>query len=363
MSTLLQQVAQPQKYRTTFIYGLIDPRTDYVRYVGKANKPKERLGIHLQPSQLEGNNYRIHWLRNVLASGHKPNQIILEEVEYSGWQQAEKKWIAHYRNIPGYPPLTNSTDGGEGVEGYVYSEEDRKRSSAAHTGMKMPLGTGDKIRAWHLGRKKTDEHRAHCSDGQRNRWNKYSEEERQKALKNLRYPQSAEHRKQTSKRARNADRPENASSKYRNVTKWERGKPWSKQWRAGCIIGGKQICIGFFFTEEEAARARDRYVLKHIGEDVILNFQRADYPLDPSEIVVDNGKRIRTQIIMKNSFGFMGVAKNGKNGWSASISCDGVRYRLGTQRTPEEAARRYDIKAIELFGDIAQTNFPRSDYD
>lgn len=32
---------------TTYIYGLVDPRDDCIRYVGKANDPRGRLSRHL----------------------------------------------------------------------------------------------------------------------------------------------------------------------------------------------------------------------------------------------------------------------------------------------------------------------------
>jgi hypothetical protein len=362
MSTLLKQVVQPQKYRTTFIYGLIDPRTEYVRYVGKANKPKVRLSLHLLPSQLKNKNHRTNWLRNILDSGNKPLLVILEEVKYGEWQNAEKKWIAHYRNLPNYPPLTNSTDGGDGVEGYVYTEEDRKKRSIAHTGIKMPLGTGKKISDANRGIPKSAEARAHFSEGQKNRWNKTSEEDKQKILRNLCYTPTIELRKEISKRARNAPRPENTASRYRNVIQdKQRG---NKCWRAGCIINGKQICIGYFCTEEETARARDCYFLKYIGEDVILNFPRSNYPENPDDIVVEKNKRVYTQMKNKhNSSGYMGVTRNGPRLWTAAVSHLGIRYRLGTHKTKELAAQSYDRKVIELLGDKARTNFPRSQYD
>jgi hypothetical protein len=179
-------------------------------------------------------------------------------------------------------------------------------------------------------------------------------------LQNLRNPQSAEKREKSSKRARNAPRPTNAASPYRNVVKDKQRS--EKCWRAGCIVNGKQICIGYFCTEEEAARARDRYFLKHIGEDVILNFPRADYPQNTEEIIIEKSKRLHSKMQKDNTSGFKGIFRNGKNGWAASISYAGVKYRLGTHRTREDAAKAYDVKAIELIGDAAVLNFPRSDY-
>jgi hypothetical protein len=364
MSNLLQQVAQPLQQITTFIYGLVDPRTGHVRYVGKSNKPTVRLGLHLIPSQLKETTHKTRWLRQLLDAGERPRLIILENVPKVSWPESEKKWISHYRNLPNYPPLTNSTDGGEGVEGYVYSEEERKKRSASHLGLKMPPGTGKKISEANRGIPKSTEARIHFSSGQKNRWQNASDEEKQNMLKNLRNPQSHERIEQSRVRSRNAPRISNTTSQYRNVIRVKGTKEWQRQWRAGCIIDGKHICIGFFYTEEEAARARDRYVLKHIGEHVILNFPRAEYESDPCKIVVSNGKHSRSQTISKNNAsGYKGVRKNGKNGWTASISHMGTLYRLGTHRTREDAARRWDLKAIELFGDLAVTNFPRASYD
>lgn len=365
MSDLLQQVDQPYSNRSTkitYIYGLIDPRTAYIRYVGKADVPKTRLALHLQPAQLELKTRKSQWLRELLSYGYRPNQIILEVVDYSVWGESEKKWISYYRTLPDYPPLTNVAPGGGGVDsrdaGY---QEGVRRRAVARVGVPMPPGTGAKISKSNTGVRKSKEARASFSNGQRNRWAKSTPEEREHILNNLHGPRSAEHRKAISKRARNARRISNASSQYRNVIKVTGyGK---NEWRAACIIGGKQICIGFFESEEEAARARDRYVLRYIGEDVILNFARTDYDPDPSKIIIEKRPRGLSRKPKNNTSGYKGIYKNGKNGWAASLTYMGIRYRLGTHRTREDAARAYDRKVIEIAPITAPTNFPRSQYD
>lgn len=45
--------------------------------------------------------------------------------------------------------------------------------------------------------------------------------------------------------------------------------------------------------------------------------------------------------------------------WQASIPYRGRQIYLGLYETPEAAARAYDAKAVELFGQGAALNFPK----
>lgn len=56
---------------------------------------------------------------------------------------------------------------------------------------------------------------------------------------------------------------------------------------------------------------------------------------------------------------FVGVSFYSARGmWRASISAEGKMYTIGYYDTEEDAARAYDAKARELYGDTARLNFP-----
>lgn len=57
-----------------------------------------------------------------------------------------------------------------------------------------------------------------------------------------------------------------------------------------------------------------------------------------------------------NKSGFKGVVQV-SGGWRAQIGASGTHYYLGIFTAKEDAARAYDEKAIELFGEFARTNF------
>nr|WP_243767389.1 HNH endonuclease [Paenibacillus agricola] len=58
-----------------------------------------------------------------------------------------------------------------------------------------------------------------------------------------------------------------------------------------------------------------------------------------------------------NTSGFKGVTWNTWNGkWQAQIGKDYKRYHAGYFESPSEAARAYNAKATELFGEYARLN-------
>lgn len=57
-----------------------------------------------------------------------------------------------------------------------------------------------------------------------------------------------------------------------------------------------------------------------------------------------------------NTSGYKGVKKAGRK-WRATITCNYREVHIGVYETPEDAARAYDSKARELFGNFAGLNF------
>ena len=94
-----------------YIYGLIDPFSHKIRYIGKSIRPKERLSNQCNE---HSKTYRSNWIQSLLNKGKKPIQVILETLnDDEDWQKSERKWIYVARKY-GWD-LVNCTDGGDGV--------------------------------------------------------------------------------------------------------------------------------------------------------------------------------------------------------------------------------------------------------
>ncbi len=133
-----------------YIYALVDPETGARRYVGKSIRPAERLNNHMNE---RSNCHRSHWLQSLKRRGLRPRLELLEAVaEGASWQDAERRWIAHGR-ASGWP-LTNNTDGGDGVPGLP--SETRARMRSVWLGRKHAPETIAKYRATRRGRRKFD---------------------------------------------------------------------------------------------------------------------------------------------------------------------------------------------------------------
>ncbi|XP_038977492.1 AP2-like ethylene-responsive transcription factor At1g16060 [Phoenix dactylifera] len=176
---------------------------------------------------------------------------------------------------------------------------------------------------------------------------------------------------------------------------WDKGS-----WNTTQRKKGKQVYLGAYDEEEAAARAYDLAALKYWGPTTITNFPVSDYE-NEIQIMQNVTKEEYLASIRRHSSGFSrglskyrGVARHHHNGrWEARIGrVFGNKYLyLGTYSkhrnfnnshvllpldlqiktyestiivagTQEEAARAYDIAAIEYRGINAVTNFDLSTY-
>ena len=126
----LDFIATKKKQSPSYIYALIDPNTDEVRYIGKSIRPYERLKDHMTD---RSKCHRTHWLQSLKSNGQVPKLLILDRTnEGQDWREGERYWIALGREL-GWP-LTNSTSGGDGVPDLSPASRDRIRK--AWTGRK-----------------------------------------------------------------------------------------------------------------------------------------------------------------------------------------------------------------------------------
>ncbi len=96
---------------TTNIYILIDPITNKVRYVGKANNISQRYRAHLNRAR----KHQIHkknWIESLKREGLKPIIEVIDEVPINEWIFWETYWISQFKAW-GFD-LINYTNGGDG---------------------------------------------------------------------------------------------------------------------------------------------------------------------------------------------------------------------------------------------------------
>ena len=98
----------PMEFDQASIYGLADPETGEVRYIGKAASPKRRYAGHLRETRRKTPLYC--WIASLTKRGLKPSLVILIEAS-ADWRADEKRLIAEARSRG--ERLLNVADGGD----------------------------------------------------------------------------------------------------------------------------------------------------------------------------------------------------------------------------------------------------------
>ncbi len=113
-----------------FIYGLIDPRTGVLRYIGKTVNLRKRFNLHLSTTRCKKKHHKDRWILGILQQGFKPEMIVLEGVSGNG-DVEECIWIASFKASG--VELLNIEEGGSRAKN---SAETRAKISKANKGKK-----------------------------------------------------------------------------------------------------------------------------------------------------------------------------------------------------------------------------------
>jgi hypothetical protein len=126
---------------------------------------------------------------------------------------------------------------------------------------------------------------------------------------------------------------------------------------------GTRIRMGSFTSAEDAAHAYDEAAVINHGQFAVTNFDDVvtgamGKRRSEEQINKENGACRRGKQLSHNSSGYTGVSWQKDIGrYTAKIGIGRRRFYLGSFTDPITAARAYDAKARELFGEFALTNF------
>jgi hypothetical protein len=81
---------------TVYIYALIDPDSEDIRYIGKAANIDKRLSEHCA-DRSGFQTEKDLWIAELRAQGKKPSVKVVETCDKETWRDRERVWIAHYR--------------------------------------------------------------------------------------------------------------------------------------------------------------------------------------------------------------------------------------------------------------------------
>ena len=179
--------------RPVKIYVLKHPDTLEVRYVGKTVRSlSKRLGNHI--ANAKGNKHNKHlsnWIINILNNNKRPIIELLEECDYSVWQEREQYWISQF------PNLINLTKGGDGCLGFIQDESTKEKLRIAMTGRKHTEEFKQNMSLRLKGKPLSEEHKANI--GKANSGRKATEVTKQKLSESHKgIKQSEESRKKRS---------------------------------------------------------------------------------------------------------------------------------------------------------------------
>jgi hypothetical protein len=136
------------------------PRNNIPMYVGKGKN--NRAWEHLFR---ETTNKRLrNWLKTLRKNNVRPIIGLYSGLDEELSLLLEKELISKFgRKDLGLGTLYNLSDGGEGPNGYVFTDDARSKISRAHKGKPKSAETKERMRLAKLGKKFSEQHKKNLS--------------------------------------------------------------------------------------------------------------------------------------------------------------------------------------------------------
>jgi hypothetical protein len=127
--------------------------------------------------------------------------------------------------------------------------------------------------------------------------------------------------------------------------------------RDGTVYAARKVVV----TTAIGPRSEKQYLHRYItgakpGVYVDHKFGNTLDNRDPMLRIVPGSANAANRELEPGACGFRGITRKGRR-FQARIGVEGARICLGCFDSPEEAARAYDAKAREIYGEFALVNF------
>lgn len=150
--------------------------------------------------------------------------------------------------------------------------------------------------------------------------------------------------------------------RLKNKTGDYKGVFWineKKKWRAALKMHYKEIFLGYYNTDLEAAKVYNDYAI-YINNNNNTNYTLNDiddYISNPRDVVAENNERIESDKTSK----YYGVSyRSNRQHYIASIKYNGKSYNLGGHKVEIECAKLYNQQAL-YFNNTLNTNYLLND--
>lgn len=123
------------------VYGLCDPRTGALRYIGKTTGSlKRRYNHHISNAALAAakKTHKSRWIMSLKSLGLTPVVVVIRDgISDADLNEAERHHIRQFKSAG--CRLTNGTDGGDGASGYKHTRESKDKSSKSQKGRTLSI--------------------------------------------------------------------------------------------------------------------------------------------------------------------------------------------------------------------------------